>query len=168
MCKFYAIYSQHRPKHIELTKSMLCLQVISMVVLTRIFCMHVNFNIFNLGRIYTYTVRASVLESVSESLTEFCLHYIRSSDPRSSEAPAILVACSSDYVNRRLWASMRIARTRTSASEEIATGSDELGHGRPRQKSRTQAQTSVNTKHQFTCFDCVRARTRMFGLRSRM
>ena len=39
-------------------------------------------------------------ESMSESLTEFCLHNIRGSDPRSSEAPAILVAHSSDHVSR--------------------------------------------------------------------
>ena len=46
--------------------------------------------------------------------------------------------------------------------------SDELGHGRPRQKSWTRTRISVNTKHQFTCFDCVPARTRMLGPRSQM
>ena len=42
------------------------------------------------GLIYTYTARVSVSESVSEPLTELYLHYIRGSDPRSSEALAIL------------------------------------------------------------------------------
>ena len=122
------------------------------------------------GRIYTYTVRASVPVSVSEPLTEFCLHYIRGSDLRSSEAMTILVACSSDHVNRRLWACAlhNLRRTRTSTSKEIATCNDEFGHGRPRQKSRTWTLISVNTKHQFTYFDCIRARARMLGLRFRM
>ena len=55
-----------------------------------------------------------------------------------------------------------------STSEEFATCSEELGLGSPRHKSRTQTRISVNTKHQFTCFDCVRAPTRMLGQRSRM
>ena len=42
--------------------------------------------------------------------------------------------------------------TWTSVSEKIATCSDELGHGRPRKKYRTQTRVSVNTKHQFTSF----------------
>ena len=111
-----------------------------------------------------------VSESVSELLTEFCLHYIRGSDPRLSEAMAILIACSSNHVHRRLSACAlhNLRRTGTSASEEIATCSDELGHGSPRQKSRTRTRISVNTKHQFTCFDCVRARTRMLGPRFRL
>ena len=119
------------------------------------------------GCIYTYTVRVSVSESVSETLTELCLHYIRGSDPRQWP---FLVACGSDHVNRQLWAcaSHNLGRTRKSESEEIATCSDELGHGRTRQKSQTRTRISVNTKHQFTCFDCVRARTRMLGPRSRM
>ena len=81
-----------------------------------------------------------------------------------------LVACSSDHVNRLLWACAlhNLGRTRTSESEEIDTCSNELGHGHPRQKSRTRTRISVNTKHQFSCFDCVRARTRMLGPRSRM
>ena len=81
-----------------------------------------------------------------------------------------LVACSSDHVHGRLWACAlhNLEWTPTSVSEEIATCSDELGHGRPRQKSRTRTRISVNTKHQFTCFDCVRARTRILGPRSRM
>ena len=97
-------------------------------------------------------------------------HGIRSSDPRLSEAMAILVACSSDHVHRRLWACAlhNLGRTRTSAPEEIATCNDELGHGRPRQTSRTRTRISVNTKHQFTWFDCFRARTRMLRPRSRM
>ena len=44
--------------------------------------------------------------------------------------------------------------------------SDELGHGRPRQKFQTQTRISANTTHQFTCFDCVQAGTPMLGLRS--
>ena len=122
------------------------------------------------GRIYTCTVRASESESMSETLTKSCLHYIRGSDPRSSEAMAILEACSSDHAHGHLWACALhdLGRPRTSASEDFTTCSDELGLGRPRQKSRTRTRISVNTKHQFTCFDCVRARTRMLGPRSRM
>ena len=76
----------------------------------------------------------------------------------------------SHHKKRRLWACTlhNLGRTRTSISEEIATCSDELGHGRPRQKSRTRTRTSVNAKQQFTCFDYVRARTRMLRPRSRM
>ena len=91
-------------------------------------------------------------------------------DPRSSEAIAILVACSGDHVNRQLWACTlhNLRQTRTSTCEEIATFSDELGHGWLRQKSLTWTQISVpNTKHQFTCFYCVRAQTRMLGASDR-
>ena len=78
-----------------------------------------------LRRIYTYTVQAFKPESGSESLTDFYLHYIQGSDPRLSEAMAILVACSSDHVDRRLWACAfhNLARTWMSASEEITTRS---------------------------------------------
>ena len=41
--------------------------------------------------INSYNVRASASESVSEPLTELCLHYIRGLNSRSSEAMAILV-----------------------------------------------------------------------------
>ena len=41
------------------------------------------------GHIYTYTVRVSVSESASETLTELCLHYIGGSDPWAPEAMAI-------------------------------------------------------------------------------
>ena len=58
----------------------------------------------------------------------------------------------SDRVNRQLWACAlhNLGQTQTSASKEIATRSNELRHGRPRQKSRTQTRISVNTKHWFT------------------
>ena len=67
---------------------------------------------------------------------------------------ATLVTCSSDYVNRQLWACAlhNLGRTWTSVPEKIATCSDKLGHRCPRQKSRTQTQISVNTKHKFTGF----------------
>ena len=76
----------------------------------------------------------------------------------------------SNHVNSRLWVRTfhNLGGTRTSASEEMATCSDELGHRRPRQKSQTQNWISVNTKHQLTCFDCVRAWTRILGPRSRL
>ena len=107
-------------------------------------------------------------ESVSETLTELCLHYIRGSDPWSPEAMAILVACSNDHVNRRLSACALYNLGRTRTSEEIATCSDELGHGSQRQKTRTRTQISVNMKHHFSCFDCVQARTWIVGPRSGM
>ena len=76
----------------------------------------------------------------------------------------------SHHKKRRLWACTlhNLGQTRTSVSEEIATCSDELGHRRPRQKSQPRTRTSVNAKQQFTCFDYVRARTRMLRPRSRM
>ena len=46
------------------------------------------------AHLHLHCRRASVPESLSEPLTEFCLHYIRGLDQRSSEAMAILVACS--------------------------------------------------------------------------
>ena len=75
-----------------------------------------------------------------------------------------------NHMNRWLWACTfhNLGRTRMSASKEITTCSDELGHGCPRQKSRIWTRISVNKKHQFTCFDCVRARTQMLGPISRM
>ena len=92
------------------------------------------------GRIYTCTVRSSESESVSETPTELCLHYIRGSDPRSSEAMAILEACSSDHAHGHLWAcalhdlgrprprnSLR-ARTRTSETKVSDTDSDQCKH----------------------------------------
>ena len=69
------------------------------------------------------------------------------------------------HMNRQLWACAlhNLGRTWTSTSKEIATCSDELGHGRMRQKFLTRTWISVNMKHQFTCFDCVWAQTRMLG-----
>ena len=81
-----------------------------------------------------------------------------------------LVTCSSDRIKRRFWACVlhNLGRNQMSASKKIATRSDELRHGCPRQKSQTHTRISVNTKHWFTCFDCIWARTRLLGLRSRM
>ena len=81
-----------------------------------------------------------------------------------------LVTCSSDRIKRRFWACVlhNLGRTQMSASKKIATRSDELRHGCPRQKSQTHTRISVNTKHWFTCFDCIWAWTRLLGLRSRM
>ena len=69
---------------------------------------------------------------------------------------------------RRAVVGMRIAQPGTSESEEIATCSDGLRHSRLCLSTRTQTRTSVNTKHQFSCFDCVRAWTRILGPGSRM
>ena len=87
-----------------------------------------------------------------------------------TKAMAIFIACSSDHVHRQLWACAlhNLGRTLTSTSEAIATCGDELGHGCLRQKYSTQTSISVNRKHQFSCFDCVRARTRMLRPKSRM
>ena len=112
-----------------------------------------------------------IKSSNAENVPIWWRHYgIRSSDPRLSEAMAILVACSNDHVHRRLWARAmhNLGRTRTFAYEEIVTCNGELGHGRPRQPSRTRTRISVNMKHQFIWFDCVRARTGMLRPRSRM
>ena len=81
-----------------------------------------------------------------------------------------LVACSSNHVNRRLWACAfhNLGQTPTSVSEEIASCSDKLGHWFPRQKSRTWTRISVNMKHQFNCFDCAWARTWILWPRSQM
>ena len=64
------------------------------------------------------------------------------------------------------WTLQQAALSMHVSSEEIATCNDKLGHGRLRQKSQTWI--SVNTKHQFTCFDCVPAWPQMLGPRSRM
>ena len=71
------------------------------------------------------------------ALTEFRLHYIRVSDPRSSEAMAILVACSSDNVNRRLWTCTlhNLGRPHPRKSLHVGSSSDShiqdknFGHG---------------------------------------
>ena len=93
--------------------------------------------------------------------------HLRLGHPRQWQ---FLVACSSDHVNQWLstWALHNLGRTRTSVSKEIATRSNELGHRCLRQKSWTRTQINVNTKHQFTCFHCVRAQARMLRPRSRM
>ena len=98
------------------------------------------------GHIYPYTVWASVPESVSEPQTKFCFHYIRGLDLMSSEAMTILVACSRDQVYRCLWACAlhNLGQTRMAASEEMATCSDKVGHGLPRQKSCTRTWISIN------------------------
>ena len=107
---------------------------------------HTQFQ-YNYKGAFTLTLSEHPCPSLCPSpWRSFCLHYIRGSDPRSSEA--ILVACSSDHRNRRLWACalQNLRQTRTSASEEIATCSDELRHGHPRQKS--QDTNSDQCKHE--------------------
>ena len=76
----------------------------------------------------------------------------------------------SNHVDMQLWARTlhNLGRTQMSASKEIATCSYQLGHGHLRLKSRTRTQISVNTKHHFSCFDCIRARTQRLGGRSWM
>ena len=108
------------------------------------------------GRIYSYTVRASVSESVSKPLTELCLNYIRGSDLRSSKATAILVETTWTGSFEHAYCT-NLGRTWASVSEEITTCSDELGHWHLRLKSWTQTLIRVDTKHKISCFDCVLA-----------
>ena len=78
------------------------------------------------GCIYTYTVRASVSESVSEPLTELCLHYIQGSDLRSSEVTPILVETmwTGGFEHAYCSTSDDFGRPRPKKSPHIVTSSD--------------------------------------------